>query len=112
MIVSFVDPRRGKDLVMAVLCRFVGHHRSRRFASFNVADDRWESICTRCKTRVIRSHGGKWHKATNLEYLHSAMLSKPPNWENPGWTVSPYSSAGSGGPLRAFEDELCQTGHE
>lgn len=45
---------------MQALCWFLGHHRSRRFATFNVSGKRWESYCTRCKVRLVRAHGGTW----------------------------------------------------
>lgn len=45
---------------MQTLCWLLGHHRSRRFATFNVSGKRWESYCTRCKVRLVRAHGGTW----------------------------------------------------
>lgn len=47
---------------MNVVCRVVGHHRSRRFAAFNATDERWESYCTRCNVRIAREHGGEWRE--------------------------------------------------
>jgi hypothetical protein len=45
---------------MPILCRIVGHRRSRGLAAFNISNDRWESFCIRCHTRLARNHRGVW----------------------------------------------------
>ena len=52
---------------MNVICRILGHHRSRRFAALNAADERWESYCTRCNVRLTREHGGEWQQSSPTE---------------------------------------------
>lgn len=68
---------------MNMICRVLGHHRSGRFASFNFADDRWESVCTRCKVRLARQHGGGWHQisgrpSSGVVHLAERSIERPP----------------------------------
>lgn len=60
---------------MNILCQIMGHHRSRRFASFNVEDDRWESFCTRCQARLARDHGGTWQTLVKFNLERAAKRS-------------------------------------
>lgn len=37
------------------ICRFLGHHRSRRKVHFNNNARRWQSVCTFCGKLMIRA---------------------------------------------------------
>jgi hypothetical protein len=45
---------------MRILCKFVGHHRSRPRAFFYPDQEQWLSYCTRCGVKMVRLPQGGW----------------------------------------------------
>ena len=45
--------------MLGLVCRFIGHRRSKRDASFDV-DHGWRSFCSRCHVPMIRIAKGVW----------------------------------------------------
>lgn len=45
---------------MSLVCRFIGHRRSRSRATFDEKRQQWVSDCRRCATILVRERGGGW----------------------------------------------------
>jgi hypothetical protein len=45
--------------MLGLICRIVGHRRSKRDASFDTSHG-WRSFCVRCRTPLIRIEKGVW----------------------------------------------------
>lgn len=45
---------------MSLVCRFLGHRRSRSRATFDDKRQQWVSDCRRCATILVRGGDGRW----------------------------------------------------
>jgi hypothetical protein len=55
--------------MLGLICRIVGHRRSKRDASFDTARG-WRSFCSRCKAPMVRVKKGEWKlDAEPREYM-------------------------------------------
>lgn len=48
---------------MKFLCRYLGHHRDRSGVQFNSLDGRYESVCKRCRIKMVRTPEREWKVA-------------------------------------------------
>ena len=49
-----------------LLCRHLGHHRARKSVQFNSNEQCYESVCKRCRIKMIRTPEGEWRVAGEL----------------------------------------------
>jgi len=48
------------------LCRHLGHHRARKSIQFNSNEQHYESVCQRCRIKMVRTREGEWRVAGEL----------------------------------------------
>jgi len=52
---------------MNIVCMALGHRRSRQWATYDVEENLWHSICLRCHERLTRDEDGRWINSRNRE---------------------------------------------
>src|SRR6478672_5555684 len=73
----FLD--RGRvPVAMSILCRVMGHHRS-RLQAVPTADGGWESRCSRCGIKMLRVRPGFWIVAERAEQQTQDAQCSPPD---------------------------------
>lgn len=55
---SPIPPARSSPIIL--VCRIIGHRRSKSRAYYVPELDRWRSFCRRCGTPLLRDENGKW----------------------------------------------------
>jgi hypothetical protein len=55
----------GRALIVQIICRIVGHHRSVSCA--RRIDGMWRSHCKRCGAKLVRVRRSKWRASPKIE---------------------------------------------